>query len=282
VREDAGVTDEALPHPVTGALFPSPVPPGTGWPGDPADADTPVARTTRQAARLANSSATREEVDARSSVCRACPRLVRWREQVATTRKRASFAAEPYWGRPGPSFGDPDAEVLVMGLAPAANGANRTGRMFTGDKSGDWLFAALHRAGYANQDHAWAAGDGLVLTGIRIVAAVRCAPPDNKPTTTERDTCSAWLDRDLQLCAPKLRSILCLGSFGWDAVLASARRLGWSVPRPKPKFGHGAEAAVVTDQGHGIRLLGTYHPSQHNTFTGRLTTDMFDAVLARL
>ena len=276
------MTAEPLPHPVTGQAFPSPVPAGTGWPGDPAAADTPVARTRKQVVRLARTSATTAEVDARLSVCRACPRLVRWREQVATTGKRASFAADPSWGRPGPSFGDPDADVLVMGLAPAANGANRTGRMFTGDKSGDWLFAALHRAGYANRAESWASGDGLVLTGIRIVAAVRCAPPDNKPTTTERDTCAAWLDRDLQLSANRLRSVLALGSFGWDAVLAAARRLGWQVPRPKPRFGHGAEASVTTSEGHVIRLLGTYHPSQHNTFTGRLTPDMFDAVVARL
>ncbi len=269
-------------HPVTGQVFPSPVPPGTGWPGDPAAADTPVATTPAQVRRLASSADGIPELDARISVCRACPRLVQWRESVARTGRRAAFADEPYWGRPGPSFGDPEAPVLVVGLAPAANGTNRTGRMFTGDRSGDWLYAALHRAGYASLPTSVAAGDGQVLTGLRIVAAVRCAPPANKPTTAEKEACAPWLDRDLVLSAPRLRSILALGSIAWDATLGAARRLGWQVPRPKPRFGHGAEADLGLPDGRTVRLVGSYHVSQQNTFTGKLTEPMLDAVIASL
>ncbi len=270
------------PHPVTGRPFDSPVPPGTGWPGDPATPDTPVARTPAQVTRLAAGAAGIPALDARISVCRACPRLVRWREEVARTGRRAAFAAQPYWGRPGPSFGDPDAEVLVVGLAPAANGTNRTGRMFTGDRSGDWLYAALHRAGYASIPTSVASGDGQTLTGLRIVAAVRCAPPANRPTSVEKATCAPWLDRDLVLCAPRLRSVLALGSIAWDATLAAAGRLGWVVPRPKPRFGHGADVVLRTCAGHDIRLVGSYHVSQQNTFTGRLTEAMLDAVVGTL
>ncbi len=224
------------------------------------------------------------ELDARISVCRACPRLVDWREQVAR-EKRAAFAEQPYWGRPGPGFGDPAPRVLVVGLAPAAHGANRTGRMFTGDRSGDWLYAALHRAGYATQATSVAAGDGLALVGMRIVAAVRCAPPANKPTGRERAACAPWLDRDLQLALPTLRSILALGGLAWDAVLTAARRLGWVVPQPRPRFGHGVESELrvaPTAGPHVVRLVGSYHVSQQNTFTGRLTAPMLDAVIARL
>ncbi|GAB3067276.1 uracil-DNA glycosylase [Pedococcus soli] len=269
-------------HPVTGQLFDSPVPPGTGWPGDPATRHTPVASSPEEVAELATGAPDVAELDARVSVCRACPRLVQWRESVATTGRRASFADQPYWGRPGPGFGDPDAQVLVVGLAPAANGTNRTGRMFTGDRSGDWLYAALHRGGYANQPTSWASGDGLVLTNLRIVAAVRCAPPDNKPTTVEKATCAPWLDRDLALAAPRLRAVLALGAIGWDAFLGSARRSGWEVPRPKPRFGHGAEALLRTPAGREVRLVGSYHVSQQNTFTGKLTEPMLDAVINRL
>ena len=223
------MSDQLLPHPVTGQPFPSPVPPGTGWPGDPATAHTPVARDAAEVVRLAARAEDVEELDADISVCRACPRLVAWREAVATAGKRASFADQPYWGRPGPGFGDPEASVLVVGLAPAANGTNRTGRMFTGDRSGDWLYAALHRTGYASQPTSVAVGDGLVLTGLRIVASVRCAPPANKPTPVERDTCGAWLDRDLALAEPRLRSMLALGSI----ALGRHPRLGaaaWAGP----------------------------------------------------
>jgi uracil-DNA glycosylase len=270
------------PHPLTREPFTSPVLPGSGWPGDPATAATPVASSPDDVAGLAREAADQPALDALVSVCRACPRLVAWREEVATTGRRASFRDQPYWGRPAPSFGDPEAAVLIVGLAPAANGANRTGRMFTGDRSGDWLFAALHRAGFASQATAVAAGDGLELTALRIVAAVRCAPPQNKPTTDEKATCAHWLDRELELAAPTLRSILALGSIGWDAAIGAARRAGWHVPTPKPKFGHGAEAVLTTSDRREIRLVGSYHVSQQNTFTGKLTEEMFDEVLARL
>jgi uracil-DNA glycosylase family 4 len=267
---------------VTGGLFESPVIAGLGWPGDPATPATPVATTSRQVERLAARAGTVAELDATVSVCRACPRLVRWRETVATEGRRASFADQPYWGRPGPGFGDPEPQILVVGLAPAAHGTNRTGRMFTGDRSGDWLYAALHRAGYASLPTSAHSGDGQRLTGVRIIAAVRCAPPANKPDATERNTCGHWLDRDLALLAPGLRSMLALGGFAWDATLASARRLGWTVPRPRPRFTHGAEVALVTTADTTIRLRGSYHVSQQNTFTGRLTEVMLDKALAGL
>ena len=274
------MASDPLPHPITGQPFASPVSPGTGWPGDPATASTPVANTPDAVARLA-ATASRAELDAAVTVCRACPRLVAWREDVAAT-KRSSFAGEPYWGRPVASFGDPDAAALVVGLAPAAHGANRTGRMFTGDRSGDWLYPALFRAGFANQPHATHAGDGLVLTGLRIIAPVHCAPPDNKPTTEEKATCAPWLDRDLELAAPHVTAIMALGSIAWDSTLAAARRLGWAVPRPKPRFGHAAEATLALPNGNPVRLVGCYHVSQQNTFTGKLTEPMLDAAIARL
>lgn len=270
------------PHPVTGGLFASPVPPGTGWPGDPALADTPVARTPAQVRRAAAGTADIAALQAQISMCRACPRLVAWREEVARTGRRAAFADQPYWGRPGPSFGDPDASVLIVGLAPAANGTNRTGRMFTGDSSGDFLYAALHRTGFASQPTSVAAGDGQQLTGIRIVAAVRCAPPANKPTAVETATCAPWLARDVELSAPGLTSILCLGAIGWNAALATARTLRWVVPQPKPKFAHAARIPLITPQGRTITLVGCYHVSPHNTYTRRLTPDMLDEVLLSL
>lgn len=267
-----------LPHPVTGADFASPVAPGTGWPDDPARPTTPVAERPDDVVRLADG-ATLAEVTARSSVCRACERLVAWREEVAHD-KRASYAREPYWGRPIAGWGEERPWLLVLGLAPAAHGGNRTGRIFTGDRSGDWLFAALHRAGLATQETSVHAGDGQRLVGTRMVAAVRCAPPANKPSTAERDACSHWLDRELRLLAGSVRVVLCLGSFAWDAALAAHRRLGHEVPRPKPRFGHGAEATLQGEQGP-VHLLGSYHPSQQNTFTGKLTAAMLDDVLAR-
>ncbi len=198
-----------------------------------------------------------------------------WREEVARV-KRAAFAVEEYWGRPVPGFGDPAARVVVLGLAPAAHGGNRTGRVFTGDRSGDWLFAALHRAGFANQPVSRARGDGLRLTGCWVAAAVRCAPPANKPTPAERDTCLPYAVRELALLT-SAQTIVCLGAFAWDAalrILAAAG--GTALPRPRPRFGHGAEALIG-----GYTLLGCFHPSQQNTFTGKLTEPMIDAVLTR-
>jgi uracil-DNA glycosylase family 4 len=277
------VTDdgwEALPHPVTGQLFVSPVPPGTGWPEDPATVDAPVAETAEDVVRLAGQAEDLDSLGGAISVCRACPRLVKWREDVAEV-KRASFADQPYWGRPIAGWGDDQPGVLIVGLAPAANGGNRTGRIFTGDRSGDWLFASLHRVGLAVQGTSVHAGDGQRLVGARMAAAVRCAPPDNKPTIAERDTCAPWLLRELTLVAPSLRAVVCLGQFGWDAALRAFRALGYDVPRPKPRFGHAAEVVLTSPEGREVVLLGSYHPSQQNTFTGKLTEPMLDAVLGR-
>ncbi len=235
---------------------------------------TPVARSAAGVARLA-ARASLEEVDARVSVCRACPRLVEWREQVAR-EKRASYAGETYWGRPLPGWGSTDPTVLIVGLAPAAHGGNRTGRVFTGDRSGDWLFASLHRVGLANQSTSTHLDDGLELFHTRIVAAVRCAPPLNKPTPEERDTCAPWIERELHLLLPGLRAVVALGGFGWDATLRSLAAAGVEIPRPRPRFGHGVEVPLGD-----LTLLGCFHPSQQNTFTGRLTEPMLDAVLGR-
>ncbi|MEO7745142.1 MAG: uracil-DNA glycosylase [Actinomycetota bacterium] len=269
------------PHPATGQRFTSPVPPGTGWPGDPATARTPRAHDAGDVVRLATTARSLADVEARTSVCRACPRLVGWREQVATTGRRASFADQPYWGRPSPGFGDPHPGLLVVGLAPAANGANRTGRVFTGDRSGDWIWAALHRAGYAALPDSRFAGDGQRLDGARIVPAVRCAPPANRPTPGERDTCAPWFDREVALVEPDLRALLVLGGFAFDVMLTAARRLGWAVPVPRPRFGHGVQVPLVTASGRVLPLLASYHVSQQNTFTGRLTEAMLDDVLTR-
>lgn len=204
------------------------------------------------------------------SSCRACPRLVEWRGAMAT-EKRASFRDQEYWGRGVPGFGDEEATVWVMGLAPAAHGANRTGRMFTGDRSGDWLYRAMHRAGFANQANSDSRDDGLALTGAWVGAAVRCAPPDNKPTNDERDTCAAFLQRERALLG-NVKVIVALGSFAYAAV---AREFGI---RPRPKFGHGVEAH--TPDG-AVTVICSFHPSQQNTFTGKLTEPMLDAVFAR-
>jgi uracil-DNA glycosylase family 4 len=206
--------------------------------------------------------------------CRACPRLVAWRETVAR-EKRASFRDETYWGRPVPGFGDPAAGVLLLGLAPAAHGGNRTGRVFTGDRSGDWLFAALHRAGFANQPRSKRLGDGLELYGAYIAAAVRCAPPDNKPTPDERDRCLPFLAREIDALR-SLRVVVVLGSFAYEALWKLLAARGDVLPRPRPRFAHGLEVAT-----EHLMILGCYHPSQQNTFTGRLTEPMLDAVLDR-
>jgi uracil-DNA glycosylase family 4 len=208
--------------------------------------------------------------------CRRCPRLVSWREQVARER-RASFAQETYWGRPLAGFGDAAARVLLLGLAPAAHGANRTGRMFTGDRSGDFLFAALHRTGFANQASSRARDDGLELHDAWVTAAVRCAPPANRPSPDERDACLPWASRELELLG-NVRVMVCLGAFAWRAALALTRERGPHEPRrgPMPRFGHGAESREG-----GLVLVGCYHPSQQNTFTGRLTPAMIDGVLER-
>ena len=219
-------------------------------------------------------------LDAEISGCRACPRLVAWREQVAV-EKRASYRDETYCARPVPGFGDSAAWLMIVGLAPAAHGANRTGRVFTGDRSGDWIWAGLHRAGYASLPWSRSAGDGQRLTGARIVPAVRCAPPANKPTPAERDTCSPWFDREVRLVEPSVRAVLVLGGFAFDVFLAAARRLGWAVPKPRPRFGHGVQVPLVTTSGREVTLVASYHVSQQNTFTGRLTETMLDDVLAQ-
>ncbi len=270
---------EALPHPLTGELFASPVPPGAGWPDDFATADTPVARSAAAVRRQAARATDLADLAAQVSRCRACKRLVSWREEVAT-EKRASFKDEPYWGRPVPGWGDDQPSVVVLGLAPAAHGANRTGRNFTGDSSGDWLFAALHRTGFADLPTSTHAGDGQRLVGVRLVAPVRCAPPQNKPTPQERDTCAPWVGAEFAMLAEHVRVVVALGAFGWSAALKVLKDTGHAVPKPAPRFGHAAETAVAGQTGE-VTLLGCYHPSQHNTFTGRLTEQMLDDVLLR-
>jgi uracil-DNA glycosylase family 4 len=249
--------------------------PGSGWPGDPATPRTPVAHSSEQVAALAGSAPSLRSLSARVSVCRACPRLVEWREEVARVKRR-SFADQTYWGRPIPGFGADEPRILILGLAPAAHGANRTGRMFTGDRSGDWLYAALYRVGLASQPTAHHAGDGLTLRGTYITAPVHCAPPANKPTPQERDTCRPWLVRELELLWSGLRAVVVLGGFGWAAVWPALRAAGVPLPERLPVFGHGVEANV-----DGRIVLGCYHVSQQNTFTGRLTEPMLDAVFAR-
>ncbi|MBJ7355171.1 MAG: uracil-DNA glycosylase [Thermoleophilaceae bacterium] len=215
-----------------------------------------------------------ETLSAEISACRACPRLVEWRESVAANPPKR-YRGEEYWARPVPGFGDPAARIAVVGLAPAANGANRTGRMFTGDRSGDWLYAAMFRAGLANQPESISTDDGLELTDAWVTAAVRCAPPDNKPATDERDRCAPFLIRELSLLK-NVRSIIALGAFGWNGALTALAAGGHAIPRPKPRFSHGAESRIGD-----FTLIGSYHVSQQNTFTGRLTEPMLDAVFAR-
>lgn len=205
--------------------------------------------------------------------CRKCPRLVVWREKVAS-QKRASFVDEEYWGKAVPGFGDPDARLLVVGLAPAAHGANRTGRMFTGDRSGDWLYRALHTAGFANQPTSTDRNDGLVLADAWVTSPVRCAPPDNKPLPTERDACAPYLAKEIELLVNK-QVIVCLGQYGFLATWRFLTTQGHVMPKPRPKFAHGGSVAVSD-----LTIVMSYHPSQQNTFTGRLTEPMFDDVFA--
>jgi uracil-DNA glycosylase len=207
--------------------------------------------------------------------CRLCPRLVEWREEQAANPPRR-YRGQDYWARPVSGFGDPEARVGIVGLAPAAHGANRTGRMFTGDRSGDWLYAALHRAGFANQPTSTARGDGLALTDAWVTSAVKCAPPANQPLPAERDACTPFVVREIA-ALPRLRVVVCLGGFAWAAAAGVLRAAGHALPAPLPKFGHGAEMRT----GRGLLILGSYHVSQQNTFTGRLTEPMLDAVFTR-
>lgn len=217
-------------------------------------------------------------LDAEIVECRRCPRLVAWREEVARV-KRASFADEEYWGRPVPGFGSSAPLIWIVGLAPAAHGANRTGRMFTGDRSGDWLFAALHRAGLAALPTSTHIDDGQHLEHVRMTASVHCAPPDNKPTTQEKAECAHWLRLEARLVEPTVRVVIALGGIAWTAARSNLRTVGWDVPTGP--FGHGAEVAASTATGRPIALIASYHPSQQNTFTGRLTESMLDEVLDR-
>ncbi|HVV77057.1 MAG TPA: uracil-DNA glycosylase [Mycobacteriales bacterium] len=250
--------------------------PGSGWPGDLATGRTPIALDSPDVVELASSARSMDELSARVTVCRACPRLVEWREEVARTG-RASYAGQSYWGRPVSGLGPPDARLAIVGLAPAAHGGNRTGRVFTGDRSGDWLFASLHRNGFARLPISVSADDGQELVDARMLAAVRCAPPANVPTPAERDACRPWMERELELLTPTLRVVVALGGFAWSVVWPVLVRLGYTQPRPRPKFGHLVE--VVTPE--GLLVLASFHPSQQNTFTGRLTEPMLDAVFTR-
>jgi uracil-DNA glycosylase family 4 len=235
-----------------------------------ASADTRPAGRSGDRARSDSLKAIAAEVES----CRRCPRLVAWREAAALEPPRR-YRGERYWARPLAGFGDPRASLLVVGLAPAAHGGNRTGRIFTGDRSGDWLFSALHRAGYANQPDSLRRGDGLRLAGAYVAAVVRCPPPGNRPAPGERDNCLPYLVRELHQLR-RVRVLLALGSFAWNGALAALHGVGIAPPRPKPSFAHGAEATVGD-----YTLLGCFHPSQQNTFTGKLTEQMMDAVLAR-
>ncbi len=264
---------EELPHPITGGSFSSPVIPGTNWPMDVATAQTPIAKSLAQVKKIAATTETLTDLTAAISVCRACPRLVSWRTDVAIT-KRKSFEDQPYWGRPATGFGATDPALLVVGLAPAANGANRTGRIFTGDRSGDWLYRAMHKAGFANQPTSEHAGDGLELINARVLAAVRCAPPGNKPTPTERDICAPWFAAELKFLT-NLKVIIALGGFAWDQTISMLTQLDYL--GAKTKFGHGA-AVEFTKTETAVLLLGSYHVSQQNTFTGRLTEAMLDDI----
>jgi uracil-DNA glycosylase len=289
----ADPTDPRESTQVSASTAPEGDPEGRGEPGDladpgdvadpddsadPEDPGFPAATAPRVAA------AGLDGLDAAVSVCRACPRLVAWREEAARTKRKA-FLDWSYWARPVPGFGPADAALAVVGLAPAAHGGNRTGRVFTGDPSGDALFAALYDIGLASQPEATHRGDGMELLGVRITMPVHCAPPANRPTTAERDTCRPWLARELELLAPTLRTIVVLGGFAWQALLPVLADAGWRLPRPRPVFGHGTEVLLTDVRGGGgrreLRLVGGYHPSQRNMFTGTLTPAMLREVLGR-
>jgi uracil-DNA glycosylase family 4 len=231
--------------------------------------------------RAAAGARTLSALDARLVRCRACPRLVAWREETARV-KRLAFEDWRYWGRPVPGFGPADAALVITGLAPAAHGANRTGRMFTGDRAGDLLFATLHELGLASQATATSADDGLELYGVRVTAPVHCAPPANRPTPEERDTCRPWLARELRLLRPTMRSVVALGGFGWQAAWSALGEAGWSTPRPRPAFGHGRRVSLAPVNGSdaSLAVFASYHVSQRNVFTGRLTPEMLRHVLA--
>ena len=209
--------------------------------------------------------------------CSACPRLVQWCKDVAITKRKA-YESEEYWGKPVSGFGPADASILIVGLAPGAHGANRTGRVFTGDRSGDWLFGSLHRNGLAKLASSTSLHDGQELLGVRITCAVHCAPPDNKPSTEEKATCSPWLLKEISLLLPTLRSFVALGKFAWDGLIDSLKAMDFQVPTPKPKFGHGSQCEVIGPDGVQRLLIGSYHPSQQNTFTGKLTEAQLDQV----
>lgn len=212
--------------------------------------------------------------------CHKCPRLVEWREEVAVT-KRKSYENEKYWGKPVPGFGPSNAQLIILGLAPGAHGANRTGRVFTGDSSGDWLYKALHKAGLAKIPTSTSRDDGQELINTRILCAVRCAPPDNKPSTDEKATCNPFFENEIELLLPTAKSFLALGNLAWDSIYRNLRDLGCAVPSPRPKFGHGAKYSFVGPDGTKKKVFGCYHPSQQNTFTGRLTEKMLDSVIAK-
>jgi uracil-DNA glycosylase family 4 len=241
--------------------------------------DQPAPDDPRFPAATAPDAATVANLDVTLTGCRACPRLVAWREQVATV-KRDAFRDWTYWAKPVPGFGPADARLAIVGLAPAAHGGNRTGRIFTGDPAGDALYAALHAVGLVSQPTATHRADGLTLHGVRITLPVHCTPPDNRPSTGERDTCRPWLSRELELLRPTLRVVVVLGGFGWQAVLPVLAATGWSLPRPRPRFGHGVHVRLPDPQtGRELHLLGCYHPSQRNIATRTLTTAMLRAVL---
>ena len=212
--------------------------------------------------------------------CQQCPRLVEWREEVAVVKRKA-YENEKYWGKPVPGFGPADAHLIILGLAPGAHGANRTGRVFTGDSSGDWLYRALHKAGLAKISTSISAQDGQELIGTRILCAVRCAPPDNKPTTEEKHTCSAFFENEIELLLPTAKTFLALGNLAWNSIYQTLKELGCDLPKPKPAFGHAASYTFKGTDGLKRKVLGCYHPSQQNTFTGKLTEKMLDSVIKK-